>query len=203
MAVEFFEDCRVETLLIREYPGLRRIFLALHPKPLETPAIPKPRPACATAWRCCRARCSIPAHGYTDADLQRFRRRVPRDHGRGRIQHEGDRRAGAVLRGQNPPPERPVRPVHFDDTVVDYRDDNRQLWKFIEDRRRGRAFDEKRKIEPGEEIRGLPPRHYPEWDYASQTYRPDWASVYERCIPAATRPTSTACSPSTARSPSG
>src|SRR5512138_986754 len=26
MAVEFFEDCRVDTLLIREYPGLRRIF---------------------------------------------------------------------------------------------------------------------------------------------------------------------------------
>ncbi|MFZ3042940.1 MAG: hypothetical protein WA108_14335, partial [Thiobacillus sp.] len=35
MAVEFFEDCRIETLLIREYPGLRRLFLALHPKPLE------------------------------------------------------------------------------------------------------------------------------------------------------------------------
>ena len=35
MAVEFFEDCRIETLLIREYPGLRRLFLALHPHPRE------------------------------------------------------------------------------------------------------------------------------------------------------------------------
>ena len=35
MAVEFFEDCRIETLLIREYPGLRQLFLALHPKPVE------------------------------------------------------------------------------------------------------------------------------------------------------------------------
>ncbi|MBV5331541.1 VWA domain-containing protein, partial [bacterium] len=69
--------------------------------------------------------------------------------------------------------------IHFDDTVVDYRDDNRQLWKFIEAGDEEEAFDEERKIEPGEEIRGLPLRHYPEWDYSSQTYRPDWASVYE------------------------
>jgi nitric oxide reductase NorD protein len=61
MAVEFFEDCRVETLLMREYPGLRRIFLALHPVSREAPAIRPPRPACATAWRCSRAPCSTPA----------------------------------------------------------------------------------------------------------------------------------------------
>ncbi|MDZ7596419.1 MAG: hypothetical protein U0932_17400 [Thiobacillus sp.] len=51
MAVEFFEDCRIETLLIREYPGLRRLFLALHPKPVEAVCDPEPPPACATAWR--------------------------------------------------------------------------------------------------------------------------------------------------------
>jgi nitric oxide reductase activation protein len=73
--------------------------------------------------------------------------------------------------------------VHFDDTVVDYRDDNRQLWKFIEAGDEEESFDEKRKIEPGEEIQGLPPRHYPEWDYNSQTYRPDWASVYAALHP--------------------
>ncbi|HRP97260.1 MAG TPA: VWA domain-containing protein, partial [Rhodocyclaceae bacterium] len=27
------------------------------------------------------------------------------------------------------------------------------------------------------------PRHYPEWDYRVQRYRPDWATVYERCAP--------------------
>jgi nitric oxide reductase NorD protein len=35
MAVEFFEDCRIETLLCREYPGLKPIFLALLPYPGE------------------------------------------------------------------------------------------------------------------------------------------------------------------------
>jgi nitric oxide reductase activation protein len=34
-----------------------------------------------------------------------------------------------------------------------------------------------------EEPAGLPPRHYPEWDYGSATYRPDWVSVYEALHP--------------------
>jgi hypothetical protein len=51
-------------------------------------------------------------------------------------------RPGAVLGGEDAAPERPVRQIHFTDTVIDYRDDNRQLWRFIEDRRRGGAFDE-------------------------------------------------------------
>jgi nitric oxide reductase NorD protein len=33
MAIEIFEDSRIETLILRAYPGLRRIFLALHPTP--------------------------------------------------------------------------------------------------------------------------------------------------------------------------
>ena len=35
MAVEFLEDSRVEYLAMKEYPGLRRIFMALHPIPEE------------------------------------------------------------------------------------------------------------------------------------------------------------------------
>ncbi|MDI1246286.1 MAG: VWA domain-containing protein, partial [Rhodoferax sp.] len=35
-----------------------------------------------------------------------------------------------------------------------------------------------------QEIQSLPPRHYPEWDHSSQTYRPDWVSLYERLHPA-------------------
>jgi hypothetical protein len=50
MAVEFFEDCRIETLLCREYPGLKRIFLACIQSRRKTPATRKPPPACAIAW---------------------------------------------------------------------------------------------------------------------------------------------------------
>ena len=179
MAVEFFEDCRVETLLIREYPGLRKLFLALHPRPHENACNPE-------TTSCLRHRMAMlsralldPDHGYVDVDLNDF---VARFH---EIMDKGESSTKEIAalalsyvaktRRQSDQFAR----VHFDDTVVDYRDDNRQLWKFIEEGDEEEAFDEKRKIEPGEEIHGLPPRHYPEWDYNSQTYRPDWASVYE------------------------
>ena len=183
MAVEFFEDCRVETLLIREYPGLRQLFLALHPTPAEG--------ACdSVTTSCLRHRMAMlsralldPDHGYTDAALNDF---VARFHAV-MAQGESSTREIAALALSYVAKTRlqsdQFAKVHFDDTVVDYRDDNRQLWKFIESGDEEEAFDEKRKIEPGEEIQGLPPRHYPEWDYSSQTYRPDWASVYAALHP--------------------
>lgn len=72
--------------------------------------------------------------------------------------------------------------MHFDDTEIDYRDDNRHLWRFIESGDEEETFEEHRSQNP-EEITGLPPRHYPEWDYLSQSYRPDWACVYEALHP--------------------
>ena len=183
MAVEFFEDCRIETLLIREYPGLRRLFVALHPKPRENACDPE-------TTSCLRHRMAMlsralldPDHGYTDAALSDF---VGRFHAV-MEQGESSTREIAALALSYVAKTRlqsdQFAKVHFDDTVVDYRDDNRQLWKFIESGDEEESFDEKRKIEPSEEIRGLPPRHYPEWDYASQTYRPDWASVYAALHP--------------------
>jgi hypothetical protein len=179
MAVEFFEDCRIETLLIREYPGLRQLFLALHPTPRENACDPE-------TTSCLRHRMAMlsralldPDHGYTDAALNDF---VSRFHA---VMQQGESSTKEIAAlalsyvAKTRLQSDQFAKVHFDDTVVDYRDDNRQLWKFIEAGDEEESFDEKRKIEPGEEIRGLPPRHYPEWDYASQTYRPDWASVYE------------------------
>ncbi len=183
MAVEFFEDCRIETLLIREYHGLRKLFLALHPKPLETACDPE-------TTSCLRHRMTMlsralldPDHGYVDADLNDF---VARFHavmaqGTSSTQEIASLALSYVARTRRQSDQ--FARVHFDNTVVDYRDDNRQLWKFIEAGDEEDAFDEERKISPGEEIRGLPPRHYPEWDYSSQTYRPDWASVYEALHP--------------------
>ena len=183
MAVECFEDCRVDTLLIHAYPGLRRLFLALHPKPAETACDPE-------TTSCLRQRMALlsralldPAHGYLDADLNDY---VARFHA-AMAQGESSTKDIAALalsyvaktRRQSDQFAR----VHFDDTVVDYRDDNRHLWKFIEAGDEEEAFDAQRTIEPGEEIQGLPPRHYPEWDYASQSYRPDWVSVYAALHP--------------------
>ncbi len=183
MAVEFFEDCRIETLLIREYPGLRRLFLALHPKPLETACDPQ-------TTSCLRHRMAMlsralldPDHGYLDADLNDYVQRfhAVMEAGASSTKEIAALALSYVARTRRQSDQ--FAKVHFDDTVVDYRDDNRQLWKFIEAGDEEEVFDEERKIEPGEEIRGLPPRHYPEWDCSSQTYRPDWASVYEALHP--------------------
>jgi hypothetical protein len=183
MAVEFFEDCRIETLLCREYPGLLRIFLALHPKPIEDACNPETT-SCLRHRLAMMSRAMLDAnHGYQDAQLLDF---LARFH---TLMAEGESSTSdiaalalsyvAKTRRQSDQ----LAKVHFDNTVVDYRDDNRQMWKFIEEGDEEQAFDEKRKIEPGEELQGLPPRHYPEWDYKSLTYRPDWASVYEGLHP--------------------
>ena len=179
MAVEFFEDCRIETLLIREYPGLRRIFLALHPQPRQD--------ACdAETTSCLRHRLAMlsralldPGHGYTDPVLLDFVRRF---HALLSASESSTAEIAALALAYVAKTRRPsdqLATIHFDDTVIDYRDDNRQLWKFIEEGDEEQAFDAERKLEPGEALRGLPPRRYPEWDDASQTYRPDWVSVYE------------------------
>jgi hypothetical protein len=183
MAVEFFEDCRIETLLMREYPGLARIFLGLHPKPVEDACDP-------SNTSCLRHRLAVlsralldPEHCYLDADLLDFTQRFHSLMAAG--ESSTAEIAGLALSyvAKTRRQSDQLAKVHFDNTVIDYRDDNRQLWQFIEPGDEEEAFDEKRKIEPDEEITGLPPRHYPEWDHNSQSYRPDWVSVYEALHP--------------------
>lgn len=179
LAVEFFEDCRVDMLLIREYPGLRRIFLALHPKPDES--------ACdAETTSCLRHRMAMlsralidPDHGYADADLLDYAARFHDEMAQGESSTKAIAALALAYVAKTRRQSDQFARIHFADTVVDYRDDNRQLWKFIESGDEEEAFDEQRKIEQDEAIQGLPPRHYPEWDCHSQTYRPDWVSVYE------------------------
>ena len=183
MAVEFFEDCRIENLLMREYPGLSRIFLALHPRPLADACDPETT-SCLRHRLAMLSRALIdPAHGYVDPDLldyaQRFHTALT---GSESSTAEMATLALSYVARTRRQSDQLAR-VHFDDTVIDYRDDNRQLWRFIEEGDEEEAFDEERKLEPGEEIRGLPPRRYPEWDADSETYRPDWVSVYEALHP--------------------
>jgi nitric oxide reductase activation protein len=57
------------------------------------------------------------------------------------------------------------------------------LWQFIEEGDEEETYSDAPAEAKTEEITGLPPRHYPEWDYSNSSYRPDWASVYERVHP--------------------
>jgi hypothetical protein len=184
MAVEFFEDCRIETLLCREYPGLRRILLALHPRPVEDACDPE-------TTSCLRHRLAMlsralldPDHGYRDADLNAF---VARFHALLEEDVSNTTEIASLALSYVAKTRRQsdqLAKVHFDDTVIDYRDDNRHLWKFIEDSDDEDFFDEPdKKLAKESEVVGLPPRHYPEWDYHSKTFRPDWVSVYEALHP--------------------
>ena len=183
VAVETFEDCRVESLALRHYPGLRSLFLALHPKPLEDACDPEQE-------SCIRHRLALfsravldPDHGYLNPDLLDF---VARFHaelaqGESSTQAIADLAIAYIARTRRQQDLSPK--VYFADTVVDYRDDNRHLWRYIEQGDEEEAFEE-RKQRPSEEAETLPPRHYPEWDYRTKTYRPDWVSVYEALHPA-------------------
>ena len=184
MAVEFFEDCRIETLLVREYPGLRRIFLALHPVPDEAACDPE-------TTSCLRHRLAMlsralldPQHSYTNPQLLEFAARFHETLGDGfsSTREMADLALSYVARTRRQSDQ--FARVHFDDTVIDYRDDNRHLWQYIEDSDDEEFFDDPdRQNRKPAEVQSLPPRRYPEWDVASQSYRPDWTSVYEALHP--------------------
>ncbi|MDP1634625.1 MAG: hypothetical protein Q8L69_08065, partial [Gallionellaceae bacterium] len=177
MAAEFLEDSRVEYLAMREYPGLRRIFTALHPVPHEDACDPESESTVRHRLAMLSRAILDPRHPYKNKHVNEFAQRfhalmAESDSG---TQEMADLGISFIARTRLPSDN--FASTHFTDTVVEHRDDNRQMWKFIEEGDEEEAFDEPRKIEPGEELQGLPPRHYHEWDYNNQSYRPDWVSV--------------------------
>jgi hypothetical protein len=183
MSAEFLEDSRVEHLAMRQYPGLRHIFLALHPVPAEDACDPEKESAVRHRLAMLSRAILDANHPYQNPDIIEFAQRFHAlmAQGESSTQEMADLAVAFGARTRRQSDQLPK--IHFLDTEIDYRDDNRQMWKFIEEGDEEEAFDQNRKVELEEEIKGLPPRHYPEWDYNSQTYRPDWASVYEALHP--------------------
>ena len=129
LAIECFEDARMDTLTLREYPGMRRIYSALHPTPVDG--------ACNPATHSC-------------------------------LRH----RLAMLSRALLDPPKRFESPQ-----LADW------VQRFHELSDDEETFDTRDQTPSTQEIQSLPPRHYPEWDYTSQTVRPDWVSLYERLHP--------------------
>jgi hypothetical protein len=183
VAVEFFEDIRVEYLAMKQYPGLRKLFMALHPVPIEDACDPDKQSAvrhrlAMVSRAMLDASCSYRNKDVCDI-VERFRA----------IMSAGDSSTNEMVDLAISFIARTRRQadlsadVYFDNTEVDYRDDNRHMWIFIEEGDEEEVFEKPEKVEEKEEFSGLPPRHYPEWDYAAQNYRPDWVSVYEGLHP--------------------
>ncbi|OIR12423.1 von Willebrand factor type A domain protein [mine drainage metagenome] len=183
MAVEFFEDSRVEYLAMREYPGLRKLFLALHPSPAEDACDPEQQSAVRHRLAMMSRALLNEQHGYQNAHIidfvQRFHNAMAQ--GESSTQEIADLAILFVAKTRRQSDQLPD--VHFLDTEVDYRDDNRHMWRYYENSDDEEQFEEHRQVESDTLTEGLPPRHYHEWDYSTQSYRPDWVSLYETLHP--------------------
>ncbi len=184
IAIEVFEDSRVEWLAMQEFPGLRHILQALHPAPMEG--------ACPEGWSSIRHRLFMlsralldPAHGYTSSAILKYAARFHElmQAGGTRTQDMVDLGVGYISETRTA--NDLAANIFFDDTEVTYRDDNRLMWRFFEDGDE-EVYDSRPQQKQAAEEKddaSLPPRLYPEWDYSAQVYRPDWVSVYEHLHP--------------------
>lgn len=180
VGVETFEDCRVDWLAMQRYPGLRRIFMALHPIPDESQLDVDSKEASTI-----RIRLTLLSRAILDPDFEpeneMIRDFAARFH---EIMSQGegsspDMASLALLFIARTPKDFSPN-ILFENTEVDYRDDNRHLWIYIENSDEDEMFDHlDHKKKEDEELNSLPPRHYDEWDYSNKSYRPDWVSVYE------------------------
>jgi len=185
LAVETFEDCRVDYLAIRRYSGLRKVFLALHPVPVEADL--QIENVSLINLRLAIASRAIldPDFHVEDADIRDFVERFLESMKDGESNSMDTASIALSFIARNRRQSDALPHTYFDNTEVDYRDDNRHLWIYIE-----QGDDEETTFEhldqrsnKEEELKGLPPRHYHEWDYNSNHYRPDWVSVYEALHP--------------------
>lgn len=183
LAIETFEDSRVEYLLMRQYPGLRRLFLALHPTPIEEECD-------ENTVSCVRHRLAMlsraildPEHDYRHPGVVEFAQQFHDLMRRGDSSTNDMEMLGIQFMARTRHASDSQSRVWFKDTEISYRDDNRNLWQFHE-----LDDDEDFHVDPVDMKEAnrsdtLPPRHYPEWDYTTQIYRPDWTSVYEKLHP--------------------
>jgi len=182
VAAEIFEDVRIEWLAIREWPGLRRLWLSLHPKPLED--------ACPEDWCGVYHRLAMfsyamldPEHGYQDVVLNEFS-----GHFHAMMEEGGsttqDAAALAVQWYVKSHRDSDMSTDMFLDNVeIEYRDDNRHMWLYQDQGDEDYIPESQSESEPEDQNFERPMRHYDEWDYHTQAYRPDWVSLSEHLHP--------------------
>ena len=182
IAVEVFEDSRVEYLAMQEYPGLAKLWRKLHPAPKEG--------ACPEGWSGIRHRLFMlsralldPAHPYSNPAILRHAEVFRETMRRGPSSTEEMVDMGVRFIAQTREQADLSAKVYFEGTEVDYRDDNRLMWRFFEEGDEEESDRKPRRSQEKAEMERLPPRLYPEWDYSAGHYRPDWVSVYEHLHP--------------------
>lgn len=186
VTIEMVEDCRVEYLAMQQYPGLRKIWLSIHPKP-DQDACDDEKEACI------RHRLAVFSRGVLDPDYQvkdpvlaDFVEQFFAMMEKGNTSIKDSVNLGIKLVVKTRKKSDSFPNVFFDKTLVSYRDDNRHMWKFHEEEDEAEDYEDNRppseENEEEEQNFGLP-HHYNEWDYKRQIYRPDWVTLYESLHP--------------------
>ncbi len=185
LAVETLEDARIDYLLVRRWPGMLKVLVALHPLP-DAQALEN-----CTDQSLVRLRLAVLSRAILDADFhsqdaaitktaQAFRTVMDNAQGSTADMQQLAFEFVAVTRSQ----QDQLATVWFNDTRVDYHDDNRHLWLFIEAGDEEELF-EQQQTSHVQQHDTLPPCIYDEWDYQTQTYRPQWVSLFEHLQPGA------------------
>ncbi|MEZ5476328.1 MAG: VWA domain-containing protein [Thiolinea sp.] len=187
--ISTFEDCRVEVLAMRRFPGLRHYFLPLHPIPPKGDC--DPATMSCLRYRATRLSRALidPAFDPEDALMAQLRAEFyALLDAKGEDSTTQDmQQLGMTYYVKSRDQRSDSQPdIYFDHTDISYRDDNRYFWFHHEESDEAEDFNpnEYEPEEPMPEDGGMPPRHYDEWDYRSETYRPEWTTVYERRHPA-------------------
>ncbi|PLX43079.1 MAG: hypothetical protein C0605_04495 [Hyphomicrobiales bacterium] len=185
VAIETFEDARVEYLAMQRYPGLRKLWLSLHPVPVEG--------ACPEGWSCVRHMLAMlsyailnPDHQYRDPAVLAYAAAFAEEVAKDPHDPQLSVRLGVKWLVENQTTDFRLANIWFENTQVSYRDDNRYLWIFLEAAEEESDFHSDHAAsdrQSAEDDGGMPPQHYPEWDYQTLSYRPDWATVYEAIQP--------------------
>ncbi len=183
IAVELLEDCRVETLMMRDYPGMRKYFLALHPVPVEGSCDNK-KESCVRHRLAMLSRAILDEnHGYKNPEILDCVEKFYAALEAGESSTKEMLKIAISFTARTRLQSDQLPKVRFENTQVDYRDDNRHMWVFIEEDDEPEDIEKKPQESEMEEPQGLPPRHYQEWDYHTMSYKPDWVTLYESLHP--------------------
>lgn len=179
IAVETFEDSRIEQLILREYPGLKKYFLALHPVPVEGDCDAE-KESCVRHRLAMLSRAILDEnHGYQDPDILEYVEKFHTALNGSESSTKEMLQLAIAFTARTRRQSDQAPKVRFENTEVDYRDDNRHMWVFIEENDEAEDIASEPQNKETIEPEGLPPRHYHEWDYHTSSYKPDWVTLYE------------------------
>jgi len=189
--ISTFEDCRVDYLAIQRFPGLKPLFLALHPVP-EKGACDDRKQSCLRyrATRLSRALLDEnfdPQNSLLESFREQFHQIMAEKGEDSTTQDMSELGIKFYVKSRKQSSDS-LPDIFFENTEISYRDDNRFIWFFHEENDEAEDFNQNEYQSDEKQVddaNSLPPRHYDEWDYISQSYRPDWATVYERLHPSA------------------